>query len=184
MQMYVKQPVTAKPNYCVPAVLQMVLEHHGIYGFTQESIASQLVIYPDHDNIPHENWGTQISSHTLNDFFSQNGIALREEYIHIGHFMDDYFFQEALPGLLRKTVSIICGFNYTWLYSQGEDTFRHVSIITDFEPATETVTLLDPGPREPGYKSVSAYKLYQAIKAGDDGLWCVYEADNSSLQIT
>lgn len=171
--MYVKQPVIAKRNYCVPAVLQMVLEHYGIDNFTQESIASQLHIISDDDDIPHINWGTQIDNNTLNNFFQNNGIALHEKYIHIGHFMDDYFFQEALPNLLKESVSVICGFNYTWLYSEGEDTYRHVSIIVNFNSQTEIVTLLDPGPKNAGYKEVSAYKLYQAIKAGGDGLWCI-----------
>lgn len=173
--MYVEQPTIAKRNYCVPAVLQMVLEHYGIRGFTQDLIAKQLIIIPDNDDTDHVNWGAQITNNTLNDFFEHNRISLREHYIHISHFMDEYFFEEEILNLLQKGVSIICGFNYTWLYSNKEDTYRHVSIIVDYNPINEEVTLLDPGPKGAGYKEVSAYKLYQAIRAGKDGLWCITE---------
>ena len=35
MKKYVEQIVIAKPNWCVPAVLEMVLTHHGIKSLSQ-----------------------------------------------------------------------------------------------------------------------------------------------------
>lgn len=173
MKKYVKQVVTAKRNYCVPAVLQMVLEHHGIFGLTQDIIANQLDIVPDNEKVDHIYWGTQIANNTLNNFFEHNGINLYEQYMNINTFMDDYFFQETIVDMLKKEISIICGYNYTWLYGNREDTYRHVSIIVDFDSKTEKVTLLDPGPKDAGYKEVTVDKLFIAIKAAKDGLWCI-----------
>lgn len=95
----------------------MILEHYGIHRFTQDFIANQLIMIPDNNDIDHANWGAQITNHTLNDFFKHNRISLHEHYIHINHFMDEYFFEEEIIKLLQKGVSIICRFNYTWLYS-------------------------------------------------------------------
>ena len=175
MKIYVETPTIAKRNYCVPAVLQMVLEHYGIHDFSQELIASQLTMIPDNVEIDHMRWGAQIANDTLNVFFAHNNIKLSERYIPITHFIDEYFFEEEILNQLQKGVSLVCGFNYTWLYSNREDTYRHVSIIVDCNPATETVTLLDPGPKDAGYKKVLIDKLYQAIQAGKDGLWCISE---------
>ena len=58
------------------------------------------------------------------------------------------------------------------LYGNQEDTFQHVSIITEVMPNNE-LRLLDPGPRDAGYKNVNAEDLYYAIKAAHDGLWCI-----------
>lgn len=92
--------------------------------------------------------------------------------------MDGCFLGDEIYNLLQKGISIICGFNYTWLHGNQVDTYRHVSIIVDFNPKSEMVTLLDSGPKEAGYKEVSVDKLYQAIKAGKDGLWCINEIKN------
>jgi hypothetical protein len=167
------EPIVAKPNFCVPAVLQMVLKYYGVKEMTQDEIASQLLITPDRDDVEHINWGARIENDTLNIFFQNNGLELKEEYISINQFMDSFFLMEKLQELIQKQVSIICGYNYTWLFGNGEDTFRHVSIVVDVFLNEDRVLLLDPGPKDAGYKYVSADKLFYAIKAGKDGLWCI-----------
>jgi hypothetical protein len=37
------EPIVAKPNFCVPAVLQMVLKHCGVKEMTQDETASQYI---------------------------------------------------------------------------------------------------------------------------------------------
>lgn len=173
MDNYMFAPVIAKRNYCVPATLQMVLEHYNIQGFDQDKIASSLSIVSDDDTVEHVKWGTQIDNDTLNNFFGNNHINLQEKYVPINHFMDGYFMIHRLKELLQNDISIICGYNYTWLFGNREDTYRHVSIIVDVDVMSEKVLLLDPGPKDAGYKYVSAEKLFCAIKAGRDGLWCI-----------
>ena len=173
MDNYVFSPVVAKHNYCVPAVLQMVLEHYNIHGFDQDRIATNLSIVSDDVDIEHVKWGAQIEKDTINNFFLNNQINLQENFISINQFMDDYFMSNKIKELLQNNISIICGYNYTWLFGDREDTFRHVSIIVDIDMETEKILLLDPGPKNAGYKYVFAEKLFYAIKAGKDGLWCI-----------
>lgn len=42
MNNYYEQ-IVEKPNFCVPAVLQMVLKHFGVKGMTQDEIATQFM---------------------------------------------------------------------------------------------------------------------------------------------
>lgn len=173
MKKYLEQLVISEPNWCVPAVLEMVLKHHGIDTFSQQDIAKQLNIVPATDESEHKKWGAQIKENTLNIFFDANMIPLHEEFISIGHFLDDYFMIEKIQELLENNISIVCGYNYTWLYGNREDTFQHVSIITEVLSHGNEVCLLDPGPKAAGYKTVKAEDLYYAIRAAKDGLWCI-----------
>lgn len=173
MKKYLEQLVISEPNWCVPAVLEMVLKHHGIDTFSQQDIAKQLNVVCATDEVEHKNWGAQIKVNTLNNFFAANMIPLHEEYIPIKHFIDDYFMTEKIQELLENDISIVCGYNYTWLYGNREDTFQHVSIITEVISEGNEVCLLDPGPKDAGYKTVKAGDLYCAISAARDGLWCI-----------
>lgn len=173
MMQYTNDIIVARPNYCVPAVLEMVLNHHNISSFSQNDIAQQLNIVPADDSVDPELWGAHISDDTLNNFFAQNGIPLRERYISIHNFMDEYFMGEKIATLLVNGASIICGYNYTWLFGKKEDRFGHVSIIVSISDNFERVELLDPGPKNAGYKTVGSYDLFAAIKARNDGLWCI-----------
>ena len=172
MKKYLEQIVVSKPNWCVPAVIEMVLKHHGIDTFSQQDIAKQFNIVPATDEVEHKKWGAQIKENTLNDFFSANLIPLHEEFIPIGHFMDDYFMVEKIQELLENDVSVVCGYNYTWLYGNQEDTFQHVSIIIEVLSKNE-LCILVPGPKNAGYKIVKTEDLYYAIRAAKDGLWCI-----------
>lgn len=173
MKKYVEKPIVAKSNYCVPAVMEMVLNHYGIFTLTQDKIAQQLSIVDATDDYDHREWGAHISNNTLNNFFAENEIVLHEDYIPISHIMDDYFLSEKIKSLLDNGYSIICGYTYTWLFGKQEDTFGHVSIIVDYIDKTDNVVLLDPGPKNAGYKEVGVEALFYAIKAAKDGLWCI-----------
>lgn len=175
MKKYVEKIVIAKPNWCVPATLEMVLKHFGIGSFSQEIIAQQFEIVPATDNIDHRIWGAQINNNTINSFFVANQLALCEKFIPISHFYDEFFMAERIHALLQKRVSIICGYNYTRLFGKHDDSFQHVSIIVDLLANGEEICLLDPGPKEPGYKTIKTVDLFYAIKAAQDGLWCIEE---------
>ena len=173
MKKYLEQIIISEPNWCVPAVLEMVLRHYGINTLSQQDIAEQLEIVPATDKIEHKKWGTQIKENTVNEFFEANKIPLHESFIPIGHFMDDYFMIDKIQGLLEKDITVVCGYNYTWLYGNQEDSFQHVSIITEILERGNKVCLLDPGPKGAGYKIVKAEDLFYAIRAAQDGLWCI-----------
>lgn len=71
MKRYVEEIVIAKPNWCVPAVLEMLLIHCGIKTLSQTEIAEQLDIVPAEGKIDHKKWGAQIKNNTINDFLRQ-----------------------------------------------------------------------------------------------------------------
>lgn len=177
---YTNDVVVAKPDYCVPAVLEMVLKHHNVSLLSQDEIAQQLNILHADDSIDPKLWGAHISNGTLNHFFTKNDIPLHEHYISIHNFMDEYFMGEAISSLLDQGNSIICGYNYTWLFGKKEDRFGHVSIIVGISDNLDRIELLDPGPKNAGYKTVESYDLYSAIKAYNDGLWCIQSVPISS----
>ena len=79
-----------------------------------------------------------------------------------------------INNLLVNNFSIICGYNYSWLFGNHKDTFRHVSIVVGTSQKDETILILDPGPKDAGFKYVRANDLYDAIRAGKDGLWCIF----------
>lgn len=182
MKKYLEQLVVSEPNWCVPATLEMVLKHHGIDTFSQHEIAKQLDIVSASDEVEHKRWGAQIKENTLNDFFVANMIPLHEEFIPIWHFMDDYFMAEKIQELLKSNISIVCGYNYTWLYGNKEDTFQHVSIIVNVLLQNDQICLLDPGPKNAGYKTVKSEDLFYAIRAARDGLWCIQPLPKDSAK--
>ena len=173
MEKYIEETVISKPNYCVPATLEMVLKHHGVFSLTQDDIASQLQIIPNEEYVDPVMWGAQIRKDTINDFFFFFFIALHETYIPINHIIDEYMLAEKVISLLNENITIICGYNYSYLYGNHESTYRHVSIIVGISTDYSNVTLLDPGPKNAGYNTVRIDSLFDAIKAGKDGLWCI-----------
>ena len=173
MQRYTKDLVIAKPNYCVPASMLMVLQHYGIYELTQDNIADSLSITPINENIDHGLWGAHVDNNTLNNFFDKNCIGLTETFVSINSFMDEYFMSDKIEELLSNDVSIICGYNYMYLFGKREDTFGHVSIIFDISDDKRIISIIDPGPKNAGVKRVDASELFYAIKARNDGLWCI-----------
>ena len=75
--------------------------------------------------------------------------------------------------MLKKDITVICGYNYSWLYGHKEDSFQHVSIVTEILERGNKVSLLDPGPKAAGYNIVNTEDLYYAIREANDGLWCI-----------
>ena len=170
---YVNQVTIAKPNWCVPAVLEMVLRHYGIECISQQDIAEQLKITPVENGISHKQWGAHVKDGTLNEFFQANNIPLKENYYPVSHILDELFFVDEIQRILKKSeVSIICGYTYERLFDIGDDVYQHVSIIVG---ATDDghVEIIDPGPKNAGKKYVSAASLFDAIRAAKDGLWCI-----------
>ena len=102
MKKYVEQIVIAKPNWCVPAVLEMILTHHGIKSLSQAEIAEQLDIVPAEEAIDHKKWGAQIKNNTINVFFKANSIQLHENYLPIDCIQDDFFFRGGNPKITKN----------------------------------------------------------------------------------
>lgn len=52
---------------------------------------------------------------------------------------------------------------------------RNRWIIVGLSEDKETIDILDPGPKNAGYKTVKSSDLFYAIKANHDGLWCTHK---------
>lgn len=172
---YIENIVIAKPDYCVPAVLEMVLKHYNISNITQDDIAAQFTINQSIYESNPDLWGIIIEKNTINEFFRKNNFSLVEEFISINSYLDEYFMAEKIAQLLSEKFTVICGYNYSWLFGNRDNTFGHVSIITEITPNYDKVKIIDPGPKNPGIKWIDTYSLYCAIKAKRDGLWCIKE---------
>lgn len=163
--------VVAKKEYCIPAVLEMVLNIYDIKSLNQDDIASQFTINSS-QNTPEEEWGIVLDNNSINNFFERNDIPLVENFISINQIYDEYDFVDRVKKELLNSV-IICGYNYSYLYGNKDRNFSHVSIILDISDDCKSVYILDPGPKESGFKWVDLYDLYLAIKNRKDGLWCI-----------
>lgn len=175
-------PVVAKPYCCMPAVLESILRHYGYERFSQFDIAEYFGVYvPSGAILPEitnaiessnaELFGIRFENKKLGDFFRENSITLKEEYLSVSHFFDEYHFQQKVEKLLALGCSLICGYNYSALFGTSNDVIGHVSIILSLHGTT--VKMLDPGPKNPGEKNVDIEKLFFSMRSKFGGIWII-----------
>ena len=167
--------VKSKEFYCVPASLETILVRYGINNWDQNRIAEYFSINTDYSS-PQAIWGSIIKKDDINAFFINNSIGLREEFISVMRFVDEYFMVELIKKMLDAEISVICGYNYSSLFGDKKGDWGHVSIATNISDNFRNIELADPGPKYFGYKWVDACDLFNAIKARNDGLWCMSRA--------
>ena len=175
--------IVAENYLCVPAVLETILKADGFLEIDMYEIAnyfgvvlpndisySKLTNYSHSDNTKKQ--GIILNNDSINSFFINYKISLREKYVRINT-IDKDFFSDFVNDVLASGKHIICGFEYHNLYGSVGDYSGHVSIIINVDLNKECMFLLDPGPKKPGVKKVSAHSLYSAISAAKDGLWII-----------
>ena len=175
---------TIAENYlCVPAVLETILESENIHSLNMYSIADYFgvvlpcnITYPMINNVSHSSkskeLGITLKYDSINTFFADFNIPLCEQYIGINMIHRD-FFVDYVSDILSSGKHIICGFEYHSLYNTIGEYTGHVSIIVDADVSKETINILDPGPKEPGQKTILAESLYRAVSFAKDGLWVI-----------
>ena len=173
----------ARNHFCVPAILCTILRDEG-YDISQEIIAEILgitvpidamQIVSDMYNINYSDndieWGVKLEHNSINNLFSKLDVKLHETFIPINTISEDRFI-DVLAFHFFSGEHIICGFNYSSLYSLPPANYGHVSLVCDIEEK-DRIILLDPGPKNVGQKTVLADDLYIAIRKRADGLWCI-----------
>jgi predicted HAD superfamily Cof-like phosphohydrolase len=178
-------PIKAEKYFCVPAILETILKKIGFLEIDQIEIGNFLGInvpvgyndYPKacknvHFSSKINLFGVVLKNDSLNNFFKSYNIPLIEEYRSINT-IAEYDFIDLINDLVNYDCMIICGFNYSSLFSNGEKKIGHASLITSVESYKNEFTILDPGPKDFGFKNVDAEKLYDAIRSMDDGLWII-----------
>ena len=174
------QIIPADNFLCVAAVLHMIInssvqkdinqndiaEYFGVWAPNDYCLSVDNVYRTDDPNL----WGIIINDNKINEFFKSYHISLRERYIPINT-IPEFSFEDEIKTLLLKGYHIICGYNYNYLHSMGDNKMcGHVSIITEVLD-DQYITLIDPGPKEPGVKTVKSYDLYCAIRNREGGIW-------------
>ena len=179
--------IVAKPYLCVPAILETTLKYYGIFNFDQEKIASNFEIFvpPNfnsrkpyyHETIDSNKWGIVLKDYSINTFFRNNSIPLRETFISIYTIYDEFNMKDLIEEMLKIDSVMICGYNYSAVFGENDSDIGHVSIIKGLKKGYEDIILLDPGPKNPGLKSVNSYDLYNAIKRKKDGI-CIISSNS------
>jgi len=124
-----------KDSWCVPACLQSILEQRGIF-LSQEHIAKRLRI--DKEGL--ENMGN------LNEFLREHDLEL--------HFMSPFLTIEAdliLKERLRDDTDVLVAYDYLKLHNMlrhQSNIGKHVSIVIDYNPSLDQVTLIDPSKKQ------------------------------------
>ncbi|MUG46972.1 hypothetical protein QNH46_01430 [Paenibacillus woosongensis] len=171
---------------CVAALLQIIIKNEFNRDINQQIIADFFGInlpidQKDNSNLVTSNMeyveddnklGIIIKDNSINQFFQEYKIPMIEDYLPI-YEIDDMVYETQLNQLASEDVYVICGYDYDFLHHREATGVGHVSIITDYNPQTNIVTIYDPGPKNPGYKSVIDYDLYRSIKIKKDGFWII-----------
>lgn len=175
--------IIAEQYLCVPTCLSVIIKAMCDTNISQYTIANYFgVNIPFGETVPgvsnliktedSSKFGVEIKNNEVNSLFDFFNLPLFERYQSAFN-----IYPEDFPFLVKKILSqsnsIICGFNYSYLYDYEESKIGHVSIITNVSDDMTTIELLDPGPNDFGLKCVSADKLYNAIRMKHNGLWII-----------
>ena len=175
-------------NYlCFYAILEMILLDCGCSKFTQFSLANKFgvvlpngyviervenVIYSDNTR----EQGAHIHERILNDFFERTNIPLYVSYASCGPFFDFNKYLDIDQGEQShssKENYYIYTFSYGSLYHEVQNlSVGHVSLFIDC-PSHDNISIYDPGPRNPGLKTVSKIALYDAMEDIAGGVYLI-----------
>ena len=168
---------------CVATILQLILEAEGYTNVSRYAIAEYFGVnvplgykIETVGNIKEEEdidkLGIIIKDNQINNCFHYFNIKLKETY-HSIHTIGEMAFTLFLETNLHDNY-LVCGFDYGKLYNIPEAyNLGHVSLICNYTPNDDLVTLFDPGPNEVGYKTVKADDLYRSICGKNDGVWLI-----------
>ncbi|MDE5757775.1 MAG: hypothetical protein K2H85_04095 [Allobaculum sp.] len=165
--------IIAENYLCVPAVLETILRSDDILGIDKYMIANYFgivlppeIVYSQVKNCSHSDdtkqQGVILKYDSINNFFKDNKIPLHEQYAKINLIHKD-FFTDYIFDILTSRKHIICGYEFHTLYGSTGDYAGHVSIIINVGVNKDDVYLLDPEPKNPGLKMISALNLDHAI---------------------
>ena len=162
--------IKAQPYLCVCAALQSVLLRHG-YELDQLEIAKQLgVTIPvsaiDNTTLQYQNLsfsdeekelGTHLGRRTLNDFFKQNSIDLRETFVTKSEIGEFNF--ESILSSIDESFDALIFFDYGTLFNEIQNKgVGHCGLFVTIKESD--LIYADPGPRRFGLNKVSIDNNY------------------------
>ena len=176
------RPFSQLPYCCVPATLQWILYRHGFDILDQESIGAELglrlptkgkklfknrqIIFLD--KAPKSGFGTQIErkKYSIQRFFSKNGIALEISKLIVPRTKREL--KKIIHEHLIKNHDVILRFNNRIFKKDGEKSYGHFSVITEFDERSERVKIGDP--ELPHFKTVLLDQVLFSISDKIDGI--------------
>lgn len=172
--------IVANEYLCVAACLEMILkaesiimpqseigEYFGINVSSDYSGPIRNVKYTDDLN----RLGIVLKEESINEFFSQFQIPLKEDYVSIKT-LQDWMFEDLLAEKLALGSHVVCGFSYGTLYKdEAKKRIGHVGLVEAI--GRNSVVMLDPGPLNAGEKQVEIGDLFSAIHQKNDGVWVI-----------
>jgi len=107
---------------------------------------------------PSSGYGTEIQNpqYSLDAFFQRQGLPLRENFI--SNPPDD--FPQWVKSQLESDHDLLVCFNHKSLFG-GDADWGHVCLVDSVD--SSSITLLDPSPKEPKFREVSAELLVGAM---------------------
>ena len=170
------------PYCCVPACISMILDRHKIKHSSQEDIGYELglVVPKNKKNLfkktrtckkPLAGYGTQVgkSKHSINNYFKNNKIPLKETYYGPKDIENVKLFIE--NNIKRGNDMVVC-FNNKTLFGSGD--FGHVCLVQEIKD--NIVTFVNPENNKVENK-VELYRLVEAMsKHGEKrrgGFWLI-----------
>lgn len=173
----------SQPYLCVATLVAIIVNNETSLKVRQEDIAEYFGV-----NVPMDYVGSIINSFKTNDvnklgivlseeglnpFFKSHNFLLVERYRPISLYTD-WMFEDILMKAKKDNCYLICGYDYGMLYNGKPNGVGHVSIILDIEAAGRSkVSIYDPGPDNPGIKTIDTEDLYYAIHTKKNGLWII-----------
>lgn len=160
--------VIQKPYCCVGACMEMILNRHNITNTGQIDIACQLgLIVPSEYKAtyvdamvgekPSAGYGTQIQKeeYSINNYFKQNNIKLRQEYYFITNIENAKKF---ILDNIENDILICC--HCATLYDAPHANWGHMVLFENI--SNNDITILDPSAKR-NYETIPLKKLLESI---------------------
>lgn len=162
--MYSYQPIQAKPFYCLPACLEIILKSIGVLA-SQDYFGEQIGIETASEK--DLKLGTNVQLSALNNIARLLNLEYFFTYLRAAEF-EEWMFEEKLAALLQQGDHVICTLSAGRLYKNSDLELGHAVVVKKLE--AERVEIVDPGPKDFGFKTYSLEQLYVASRYREGGL--------------
>lgn len=166
--------IKSAPYCCVCAAVESILNRHGYtqnqydlanYAGITVSTGDFLTLPKELTNVKISNvpldWGLHLYDNTLNDFFLQNSISLKETFIPANQLTDWNF--ESMFDAVAESYDILLFFSHGILYKEGKNNeVGHCALYIDKKD--NYIVYQDPGPSNIGLNSKNIDSMLDAIK--------------------
>lgn len=166
--------VVAKNYLCFYALLEMIIDDiQSTAHFSQYDLAELFgITIPIGEkmlvrNITYSNdaseYGSKICVEKVNNFLREHFIPLQATFIY-SNCLDEMTISNTIVANVGQSY-VIFAFCYGVLYNEPHNiNIGHVSLLEEIDEKADTIKMYDPGPRNPGSKTVRVDDMLYAMK--------------------